>query len=182
MQQRRNLSIHEYLAVDLLQQYGVQTPWSKAAKTPDEAVKVAKEAGQPVRPRRGERGLSNDRTLAGKPMVIKAQVLAGGRGKGHFEGGLKGGVQMVDSPEQAGEYAKQMLGKKLITKQTGAAGRICNAVRSPSLSSVAGSQAERDTYRSCSPSDGIRKRSTTLPSSTTARSTVPRSSRRRPVG
>lgn len=115
--QKRNLSIHEYLAVDLLQQYGVQTPWSKAAKSPEEAVKIAKEAG--------------------KPMVIKAQVLAGGRGKGHFEGGLKGGVQMVDTPEQAGEYAKQMLGHKLITKQTGAAGRICNAVRQ--MSFLAGS-------------------------------------------
>lgn len=68
--------------------------------------------------------------ILGKPMVIKAQVLAGGRGKGHFEGkdGLKGGVQMVDTPEQALQYAKQMIGHKLITKQTGAAGRICNAV------------------------------------------------------
>jgi succinyl-CoA synthetase beta subunit len=64
-------------------------------------------------------------------MVIKAQVLAGGRGKGHFDGkdGLKGGVQMVDTPAQALQYAKQMIGHKLITKQTGAAGRICNAVR-----------------------------------------------------
>lgn len=66
-------------------------------------------------------------------MVIKAQVLAGGRGKGHFEGpgGLKGGVQMVDSPEQARDFAVKMLGQKLITKQTGAGGRICNAVQFP---------------------------------------------------
>ncbi|KAI9622608.1 hypothetical protein KEM48_007225 [Puccinia striiformis f. sp. tritici PST-130] len=90
--------------------YGIPTPISKAAKTPEEAHQIAKSFG--------------------KPMVIKAQVLAGGRGKGYFEGkdGLKGGVQMVDTPEQALQYAKQMLGNKLITKQTGAAGRICNAV------------------------------------------------------
>ncbi|ODN82788.1 hypothetical protein, variant 1 [Cryptococcus amylolentus CBS 6039] len=61
-------------------------------------------------------------------LVIKAQVLAGGRGKGHFDSGFQGGVQMVDSPAQAKEYAEKMLGYKLITKQTGAGGRVCNAV------------------------------------------------------
>ncbi|MBW0475654.1 hypothetical protein O181_015369 [Austropuccinia psidii MF-1] len=108
--QKRQLSIHEYMSMGLLNQYGIPTPASKGAKTPEEAQKIAQEFG--------------------KPMVIKAQVLAGGRGKGHFEGkdGLKGGVQMVDSPDQALQYAEQMIGKKLITKQTGAAGRICNAV------------------------------------------------------
>jgi len=55
-------------------------------------------------------------------------VLAGGRGKGKFDNGFQGGVHMVDSPEQAKEYASKMIGAKLITKQTGAAGRICNAV------------------------------------------------------
>ncbi|KAA1084334.1 hypothetical protein PGT21_024757 [Puccinia graminis f. sp. tritici] len=108
--QTRQLSIHEYMSMGLLNEYGIPTPISKAAKTPQEAHKIAESFG--------------------KPMVIKAQVLAGGRGKGHFEGrdGLKGGVQMVDTPEQALQYAKQMIGHKLITKQTGAAGRICNAV------------------------------------------------------
>ncbi|KAI8461549.1 succinyl-CoA ligase beta-chain [Phakopsora pachyrhizi] len=108
--QRRNLSIHEYLSMGLLNEYGIPTPACRAAKSPQEALKIATEFG--------------------KPLVIKAQVLAGGRGKGHFDGknGLKGGVQMVDSPDQAQEYAKQMIGNKLITKQTGAAGRICNAV------------------------------------------------------
>jgi len=61
-------------------------------------------------------------------LVIKAQVLAGGRGKGKFDSGFQGGVHMVNSPEQAKDYAGKMIGSKLITKQTGAAGRICNAV------------------------------------------------------
>jgi succinyl-CoA synthetase beta subunit len=78
-------------------------------------------------------------------LVIKAQVLAGGRGKGKFDSGFQGGVHMVNryaetrpdtillnappSPEQAQEYASKMIGSHLITKQTGAGGRICNAVR-----------------------------------------------------
>ncbi|KAM0792851.1 hypothetical protein ACM66B_002615 [Microbotryomycetes sp. NB124-2] len=97
--------------MNLLNEYGVPTPKSKAAFSADEAHKVAKSFGT-------------------DKLVIKAQVLAGGRGKGHFDGpnGLKGGVQMVDSPEQAQQYASQMIGHKLITKQTGAAGRQCNAV------------------------------------------------------
>ncbi|KAF2280100.1 succinyl-CoA ligase-like protein subunit beta [Westerdykella ornata] len=61
-------------------------------------------------------------------MVIKAQVLAGGRGKGTFDNGFKGGVRVVYSPREASILADQMIGHKLITKQTGAAGRLCNAV------------------------------------------------------
>lgn len=61
-------------------------------------------------------------------MVIKAQVLAGGRGKGTFDNGLKGGVKLISSPVEAKIYAEQMLGHKLITKQTGAAGKLCTAV------------------------------------------------------
>jgi len=74
--------------------------------------------------------------------VVKAQVLAGGRGKGKFDSGLEGGVQIVYSfvsqilflikpnfrPEEAREKAKQMIGHKLITKQTSAEGRPCQAV------------------------------------------------------
>ncbi|SGY67876.1 BQ5605_C004g02820 [Microbotryum silenes-dioicae] len=117
-QQRRHLSIHEYLSMNLLNQYGVPTPKSKPAFSADEAFQVAKNFGA-------------------DKLVIKAQVLAGGRGKGHFDGkdGLKGGVQMVDSPEQAQKFAAQMIGHKLITKQTGAAGRACNAVSSRSCTS-----------------------------------------------
>lgn len=54
--------------------------------------------------------------------------MAGGRGKGHFENGLKGGVKIVNSPKEAAMFADQMIGHKLITKQTGAAVKICNSV------------------------------------------------------
>ncbi|KAK0208482.1 succinate-CoA ligase [Desarmillaria ectypa] len=107
--QRRLLSIHEYQSVNLLNSYGIPTPKSIAAKTPEEAFEVAKNFGT-------------------DKLVIKAQVLAGGRGKGKFDTGLQGGVHMVGSPEQAKDYASKMLGSKLITKQTGAGGRVCNAV------------------------------------------------------
>merc|ERR1712093_306245 len=108
-QQTRKLSIHEYLSVKLLNQYGVLTPESKAAHSPEEAYEVAK-------------------SFPTNELVIKAQVLAGGRGKGHFDSGLQGGVKMIESPEEARDLAKQMIGSKLITKQTGAGGRLCNAV------------------------------------------------------
>jgi succinyl-CoA synthetase beta subunit len=61
-------------------------------------------------------------------MVIKAQVLAGGRGKGHFDNGLKGGVRLIYSPTEAKMFAEKMLGHRLITKQTGSIGKPCNAV------------------------------------------------------
>ncbi|KAJ1338230.1 succinyl-CoA synthetase beta subunit [Microdochium nivale] len=108
-QQRRNLSIHEYLSHDLLRQYGVGVPNGRNANTAAEAEQIAKEMN------------SDD-------MVIKAQVLAGGRGKGTFDNGLKGGVRVIYSPTEAKMFAEQMIGHKLITKQTGAAGRLCNSV------------------------------------------------------
>ncbi|KLU80913.1 succinyl-CoA ligase subunit beta [Magnaporthiopsis poae ATCC 64411] len=108
-QQRRALSIHEYLSADLLRKYGITVPAGKVATTAAEAEAVAKE-------------ISSD------DMVIKAQVLAGGRGKGTFDNGLKGGVRVIYSPTEAKMFADQMIGHKLITKQTGAGGRMCNAV------------------------------------------------------
>ncbi|KAK9894654.1 succinyl-CoA synthetase beta chain SSC-beta [Cystobasidium minutum MCA 4210] len=108
-QQTRKLSIHEYLSAGLLNEYGVKTPEFRAAKSPEEAYNAAKQFD------------TNE-------LVIKAQVLAGGRGKGHFDSGLQGGVKMIESPEEARDLAKQMIGSKLITKQTGAGGRLCNAV------------------------------------------------------
>ncbi|KAI0076261.1 succinate-CoA ligase, partial [Panus rudis PR-1116 ss-1] len=107
--QKRFLSIHEYQSVNLLNSYGVPTPKSIPAKTPEEAYEAAKRFGS-------------------SGCVIKAQVLAGGRGKGKFDNGLQGGVHLVQTPEQAKDYASKMLGAKLITKQTGAGGRVCNAV------------------------------------------------------
>ncbi|KAL8396925.1 hypothetical protein RB594_003860 [Gaeumannomyces avenae] len=108
-QQRRALSIHEYLSADLLRKYGISVPAGQVARTAAEAEKVAKD-------------ISSD------DMVIKAQVLAGGRGKGTFDNGLKGGVRVIYSPTEAKMFADQMIGHKLITKQTGAGGRLCNAV------------------------------------------------------
>ncbi|KAJ3281076.1 hypothetical protein HK104_000231 [Borealophlyctis nickersoniae] len=120
--QRRNLSIHEYLSMGVLQQYGVKVPRGAVAKSAEEAEKIAHDLGS-------------------EDIVVKAQVLAGGRGKGHFDSGLKGGVRVVYSyvfernfaaamsgPTEVKMFADKMLGHKLITKQTGAAGRICNAV------------------------------------------------------
>ncbi|EGO56246.1 hypothetical protein NEUTE1DRAFT_117246 [Neurospora tetrasperma FGSC 2508] len=108
-QQRRALSIHEYLSADLLRQYGIGVPKGDVARTGAEAEAIAKQIG-------------------GEDMVIKAQVLAGGRGKGTFDNGLKGGVRVIYSPTEAKMFAEQMIGHKLITKQTGAQGRLCSAV------------------------------------------------------
>jgi len=92
-----------------LNSYGIPTPKSIVAKSPQEAFDVAKNFGK-------------------KDLVIKAQVLAGGRGKGKFDNGFQGGVHKVDSPEQAKDIAGKMIGANLITKQTGEKGRVCNAV------------------------------------------------------
>ncbi|CCA68816.1 probable beta-succinyl CoA synthetase precursor [Serendipita indica DSM 11827] len=107
--QKRLLSIHEYQSMKLLNSYGIPTPKSVPAMSTQEAYDVAKNFGT-------------------DKLVIKAQVLAGGRGKGKFDNGFQGGVHVINSPEEAKEIAGKMLNAKLITKQTGAAGRICNAV------------------------------------------------------
>ncbi|KAG1152052.1 hypothetical protein G6F37_002690 [Rhizopus arrhizus] len=108
-QQKRFLNIHEYLSVKLLREYGINAPKGEVAKSPEEAFDIAKKLG------------SDD-------LVIKAQVLAGGRGKGTFDNGYKGGVKTFNTPEEARELAEKMLGHKLVTKQTGAEGKPCNAV------------------------------------------------------
>ncbi|XP_075235430.1 succinyl-coenzyme A synthetase beta subunit, ADP-forming [Lycorma delicatula] len=108
-QQKRNLNVHEHVSYSLLKEAGIPVPNFGVAKTKQEAKEIAKK-------------------LNVKDIVLKAQVLAGGRGKGAFKGGLKGGVRTVFSPEEAEEIAGKMLNDYLITKQTGAAGRICNAV------------------------------------------------------
>ncbi|KAL1303339.1 hypothetical protein AAFC00_006738 [Neodothiora populina] len=109
LQQTRNLSIHEYRSAELLKSYGIGVPAGSVAHTAAEAETVAKSIG-------------------GDDMVVKAQVLAGGRGKGHFDSGFKGGVRVVYSPQEAKVLANEMIGHKLITKQTGEKGRICNSV------------------------------------------------------
>jgi len=91
------MNIHEYQAKALLAKFGVAVPDGGVAYTPQEAVSVAKQLGGPV-------------------WVVKAQIHAGGRGKG-------GGVKVVKSIDDVEVVAKDMIGMKLVTHQTGPAGR-----------------------------------------------------------
>jgi succinyl-CoA synthetase beta subunit len=104
------VNIHEYQARELFNKFGVATPPGNVARSPEEAELVAKSLG-------GE-----------KKFVIKAQIHAGGRGKGTFTSGFKGGVHLCDTPAQVREMAEQMLGKTLVTHQTGPDGRVVNQV------------------------------------------------------
>ena len=103
------MNIHEYQAKEILEKFGVATPRGKVASTPEEAEAVARELGS------GE-------------IVVKAQVHAGGRGKGTFKNGFKGGVHIVKSAKEAREVAEKMLGQTLVTHQTGPAGRVVHKV------------------------------------------------------
>ena len=109
------MNIHEYQAKELLEKFGVATTRGKVASTPNEAEAIAHElvSASPVR------------TIG---IVVKAQVHAGGRGKGTFKNGFKGGVHVVKSPAEAREVAEKMLGQILVTHQTGAAGRVVHKV------------------------------------------------------
>ena len=103
------MNIHEYQAKELFDRFQVPSPIGKVASTPEEAAAAAKE-------------------FAGAKLVIKAQVHAGGRGKGHFKNGFKGGVHLIESPEQAAEFAGKMLNETLVTVQTGDAGKLVSKV------------------------------------------------------
>ena len=103
------MNIHEYQAKELLQKFGAATPRGKVAETAAEAEAIARELG------------TNE-------LVVKAQVHAGGRGKGTFANGFKGGVHLVNSPAEVRDVAGKMLGQTLVTHQTGAAGRVVNKV------------------------------------------------------
>ncbi|EIF46369.1 succinate--CoA ligase beta chain [Brettanomyces bruxellensis] len=107
--QVRFLSVHEFRSASLLKQYGVGTPKGIAAFTPEEAYEAAKKLG------------TDD-------LVVKAQALTGGRGKGHFDTGYKSGVHLVKGAEEVKQVAKEMLNHQLITKQSGAAGKPVSAV------------------------------------------------------
>ena len=104
----RRLKLHEYQAGALLHSFKVPIPLGNVAFKPEEAEKIAAGIGD---------------------CVIKAQVLGGGRGMGHFkETGFKGGVHLVDSSAKAKAMAQEMLGKHLVTKQSGEEGLPCNSV------------------------------------------------------
>ncbi len=121
------MNIHEYQAKELYRQYDIPTPIGFAAFTVDEAVAAAGKLPGPV-------------------FVVKAQVHAGGRGKGKFKeaaAGDKGGVRLAKSLDEVRTFATEMLGNTLVTIQTGEAGRVVNR-----LYVEDGSQIERELYLS----------------------------------
>jgi succinyl-CoA synthetase beta subunit len=96
------MKIYEYQAKELFRTYGIGIPKGAVARSPAEAVEAAKAIGS-------------------FPVVIKAQIHAGGRGKA-------GGIQVVDTLERVGDVTSRLLGKKLVTPQTGPEGRPVSAV------------------------------------------------------
>jgi succinyl-CoA synthetase beta subunit len=107
------MNIHEYQAKEILKSYGVAIQGGFVAETAEEAIEAAK---------RVRNELNSDWC------VIKAQIHAGGRGKGKIVGTEHRGVQIAKSPEQAGEIATNLLGGTLVTIQTGAAGKLVNKI------------------------------------------------------
>lgn len=103
------MNIHEYQAKELLDKFGIANSPGGVASTPEEAEKVA-------------------RSLGTNNLVVKAQIHAGGRGKGTFKNGFRGGVHLCKTASQARDIAQQMLGQTLITHQTGPDGRIVRKV------------------------------------------------------
>ena len=104
------MNIHEYQAKELLAKFGVAVPKGIPAMTVAEAVEAAK-------------------SLPGPLYVVKAQIHAGGRGKGKFKElgpDAKGGVRLAKSLEEVEAHAKDMLGNTLVTIQTGAEGKQVN--------------------------------------------------------
>ncbi len=91
------MKIHEYQGKAILKQYGVPVPRGIVARTPEEAEAAAKELGTDI-------------------VVVKAQIHAGGRGKG-------GGVKLAKSPAEANQLASEILGMQLVTHQTGPEGQ-----------------------------------------------------------
>jgi succinyl-CoA synthetase beta subunit len=103
------MNIHEYQARELLQKFDVATTRGKVAATLDEAEQIAHQLGD-------------------VDIVVKAQIHAGGRGKGTFKNGFKGGVHVRRTPAAVRKVAAKMLGQILVTHQTGSAGRAVNKV------------------------------------------------------
>ena len=103
------MNIHEYQAKELLQKFDVATTRGTVASTLDEAEQIARELGD-------------------IDIVVKAQIHAGGRGKGAFTNGFKGGVHVRKTPAEVRDVAAKMLGEILVTHQTGPAGRKVNKV------------------------------------------------------
>ena len=109
----RYLNLHEYQSKDLMEAYKVQVQKGKMAESAADAAAVAK-------------WIKDENPNA--ELILKAQIHAGGRGKGHFDSGLKGGVKICTTPDEVEELTKQMLGYKLFTHQTGEEGQLCQKV------------------------------------------------------
>jgi len=109
-QQVRYLNLHEYQSAEIMKEAGVNVPFGIAATTVEEAVAAAA-------------------TIGDEEVVIKSQILAGGRGLGHFITGnkLQGGVHIIKTSEVE-KYATDMLGGTLVTKQSGPAGKPVNTI------------------------------------------------------
>src|SRR6266478_2570373 len=103
------MNIHEYQAKELLKGFDVATTRGKVASTLHETEQIARELGD-------------------VEIVVKAQIHAGGRGKGVFKNGFKGGVHVRKTREELREVPAKMLGHVLVTHQTGSAGRVVNKV------------------------------------------------------
>ncbi|CUX80819.1 MAG: succinyl-CoA synthetase beta subunit SucC [Roseibaca calidilacus] len=119
------MNIHEYQAKGLLRSYGVPVSDGRVVLRAEEAKTAAGELDGPL-------------------WVVKAQIHAGGRGKGHFKeasAGEKGGVRLAKSVGEAEEMAKQMLGRTLVTHQTGPAGKQVGRIYIED-----GSDIERELY------------------------------------
>lgn len=99
------MKVHEFQGKEIFRKFGIPVPEGKVAKTADEAEAIAKELGAPV-------------------VVVKAQIHAGGRGKGTLkENNDINGVKVVKSPEDAKAHAAALLGNTLVTHQTGPEGQ-----------------------------------------------------------
>ncbi|KAG8641803.1 succinate--CoA ligase [ADP-forming] subunit beta, mitochondrial [Manihot esculenta] len=109
-QQLRRLNIHEYQGADLMSKYGINVPKGVAVSSVDEVRKAIQE----VFPNESE-------------LVVKSQILAGGRGLGKFKDGFQGGVHIV-KVDKVEETAGKMLGQILVTKQSGPQGKVVSKV------------------------------------------------------
>jgi succinyl-CoA synthetase beta subunit len=109
----RNLNLHEYQSIGLLRTHGAKVQNGSVAHSKDTALEVANAI------------LKSD---SNADIIVKAQIHAGGRGKGTFTNGFQGGVQIVNSASKAANFAEKMIGNTLVTKQTGEQGQLCQSV------------------------------------------------------
>lgn len=114
------MNLHEYQAKQLLAQSGVLVPPGQVCSTAEDAKRIAE----------------TQFASGAKRVVVKSQTHAGGRGKGTFKSGFQGGVKVCSSVEQAYQMAHAMLGQVLVTKQTGAEGRLIQKVLVEAASNI----------------------------------------------